>query len=200
MAKKLTTQQKKVRWAKQAIRKNPSWGRDRLNKELKSRYGSGIRKQQLSDIKHIVLHTAAKSETARERIFEKRISKSVKSSSLRVPSDVTPAPRLDHDIHRRYAVPINKMPRPDLPRHYFADIEFPIPVDVTGSPRTKGYKKTSFVSVRIGTMSRNDFVIDFRTGAMDRRISKSVLKDFSLDLERIDYSIVGYWATKNVVT
>jgi len=200
MAKKLTTQQKKVRWAKQAIRKNPSWGRDKLNKELKSRYGSGIQKQQLSDIKHLVLHTAAKSETARDRIFEKRISKSVKSSSLRVPSDVTPAPRLDHDIHRRYAVPINKMPRPDLPRQYFADIEFPLPITIKGDYKAKGYKKTSFASVSIGIMTRDDFVRVFRTGRMDSDISQKILKGYGQPDDRIDYSIVGYWATKNVVT
>jgi len=197
MGKKLTTNQKKLRWAKQAIRKNPTWGRDKLNKEIKSRYGSGFKKQDLSDLKHAVLHTAPKTEVARERVFEKRITKKFKPTRLRIPSDLVSSPRVtkDYKHHKKYAVPINKMPRPDLPHHFFADIEFPVPVATK-----KGATTTRYASVMIGTMDRDDMVRAFRNGNADKIISDTVIKEYGVPEQRIDFSITGFWATKQVIT
>lgn len=59
--------QNRLRLAEYIIRAHPTWGRDRINEELRRQTGTGLRKQYVNDLKHAVLATRAKTLPARER-------------------------------------------------------------------------------------------------------------------------------------
>jgi len=189
--RKPTRTQQKVALAKRTIKAHPEWSRDTVNDKLKKRFGNGLRKQAVDDLKAIVLRRDPRTESAVKRVEVKRRTPPYRRPKLKVPKSVTKSGRVSPDFehHRKYSSGPRRMPRPDLPHEWFVDVEFSKKIETK-----KGKRTTRFTSVYLGTYTRDQFTRAYDRGTIMRHIKASVAEVAELDEE--EWAVVGFWTTK----
>lgn len=191
-----------ARRAKALIRYHPDWGVRRLNRELRSRVGVGLRCRDLLDLKATVLGLPAPNRDVAERrlITSAILSHRPRKRRLRMPVDVVPSPRLASDDERvdKYARSPHRMPYPDMRHRVFVDVEFPRAVETPKGRRRPPRVISEYKTIYVGSYDQSRLARAWRDGEIHRIIS-STLNEWGREIgQRLPSpSILGVWVSKH---
>lgn len=194
----MTSRRRRLTLAKALIRAHPEWGRLRIQRMMRERYGMSLRSQTLQDLIHVVRGTVPRRRLARERVelLSKLISIPERKPRLRFPSSIPEAPRLRSSDYRfqRYCRYPGRMTRPDLPHDIYVDVQTMRAVhSPPGDPMAR---RTEFLSIKIAAFTRDEFVRAWRSGTINDMIT-SRLREKVPDIKLSEVSVLGFWASKN---